>query len=437
MPDNTFVAETKTDKPVQQNQISGFVTDGSGQPLPGASVIEKGTTNGVQTDFDGGFSIKTSKQGATLIVSYIGFVTKEVAANNQTKITIVLTEDISQLDEVVVVGFGSQKASSVVSSVAQVTSAELKIDQRPVTSGYSALIGAVPGLIMSNNNGSPGSTPNISVRGTSTLNDSEMLIIIDNFEGSLSDIDPQTIESVSVLKDASAVSIYGARGANGVLLVTTKKTGKDKKMTVNYNFNTAMQAKPKMPTTLNAIDYMNFQNSIVAGTWDQTFLDLATSGFYPDTNWADELYESNTMQQSHNLSLTGGSQNSGYLMSASYLTQEGLAIGDDKYERLNLRLKIDTDVTDWLTVGANALISNTFDKSVTTITGVGLRGLPFYPVAIDGIYVSSNGNQIGNAVGDAASGSYNTTDTDRINLQLYAKLNLFNCEFSLKKFTKS
>ncbi|MDO7172657.1 SusC/RagA family TonB-linked outer membrane protein [Mariniflexile sp. AS56] len=425
LPTNTKDSENKINEITQQLQLTGVVTDSNGQPLPGANILEKGTSNGVQADFDGNFSIKVSSQKSILVVSYMGFTSKEISINNQKSLTITLEESISTLDEVVVVGFGTQKASTVVSAVSQVTGEQLNVEKRPVTNGYSALIGAVPGLVLSNNNGSPGALPSISVRGTSSLNDNGMLVIIDNFEGSLADIDPQTIESVSVLKDASAVAIYGARGANGVLLVTTKRTGKDKKSSISYNFNSSIQTKPELPTTLNSLEYMEFQNKIVPGTWDQSALDLANSGFYPDTNWADELYENFALQQSHNLTFTGGSENTGYLMSASYLTQDGLAIGDDKYERLNLRLKIDTDITKWLSTGVNALISNTADTNVNSIGSVAVRGLPFFPVkTVDGLWVDNGtSNSETNHVANAASGSFNKSDTDRINLQLYAKLN--------------
>lgn len=425
----------------QKQQISGTVTDANGQPIPGVNIVEKGTVNGAQTDFDGVYTLSVSDANAILVASFVGFKTKEVTVGNQTTINITLEEDISQLDEVVVVGFGSQKSSKVVSSVSQVTSKELNVEQRPVTNGYSALIGAVPGLVMSNNNGSPGSVPSIQIRGTSTIGDADdVLIIIDNFEGSLADIDPQNIESVSVLKDASAVAVYGARGANGVLLVTTKKANRNTKTTVSYNTSMSIQSTPRLQQTLNASEYLNFQNSVVANQntifendgddatvasdlpWGQSTLDLAASGFYPDTNWIEETFDDTAMQQSHNITLSGGSENTGFLMSSSYLTQEGLAFGEDKFERFNLRLKIDTDINDWLNVGANALISNRTDKSISIVGGSNARGLPFYPVKTeDGLWVSNGTADGANTVASASSGSFSELDLDRINVQLYAK----------------
>tara|TARA_R110002126_G_scaffold22865_6_gene81100 strand:- start:8772 stop:12236 length:3465 start_codon:yes stop_codon:yes gene_type:complete len=444
----------KEKKPVQkintqaaslQYAISGTVTDADGTPLPGASVLEKGTVNGVQTDFDGNFSMTVTDENAVLEVSYIGFTTKEVAISGQTNINVILQEDTAKLDEVVVVGFGSQKARNVVSSVVQVTNEDLKLEQRPVTNALSSLIGSAPGLVLTNNNGSPGSVPAISIRGTSTIGDADdVLVIIDNFEGDLSDIDPQTIESVSILKDASAVAVYGARGANGVLLVTTKKGSRNTKTTISYNTSTSIQSTPRLQQTLNSSEYFNFQNSVIANEnlirendgdpateafdlpWGQTTLDLAASGFYPNTNWIEEAFQNSASQQSHNLTLSGGSENTSYLMSAGYLSQEGLSVGEDKFERLNLRLKIDTDINDWLNVGANALISNRTDKSVTVIGGSNNRGLPFFPVTtVDGLFVSNGTADGANTVASSSSGSFEEFDLDRINLQLYAKITPF------------
>ncbi|WP_042506095.1 SusC/RagA family TonB-linked outer membrane protein [Algibacter lectus] len=416
--------ESKKTTNYLQQQVKGLITDVNGQPIPGVNIVEKGTTNGVQSDFDGGFFITPSSDNAVLVFSFVGFVTKEVPIGSQTDITVVLAEDIAQLDEVVVVGYGTQNSSKVVSSVVQVTNKELNLEKRPVTNGYSALVGSVPGLVMNNTSGSPGAIPSIQIRGTSTIGDAnDVLVIIDNFEGSLSDINPQDIESVSVLKDASAVAVYGARGANGVLLVTTKKASRNKKTTVSYNMTSSIQTTPRLQQTLNSSQYMAFQNDIAPGTWDENSVSLANSGFYPDTNWIEEIFESSAVQQSHSLTLSGGSENTGYLMTGSYLTQEGLALGEDKFERLNLRLKMDTDINSWLNVGTNTLISNRVDKSVEVVGGTNVRGLPFYPVkSEDDLWVSNGTADGANPVASASSGSFSESDLDRVNVQLYAKI---------------
>ncbi|RTE55088.1 SusC/RagA family TonB-linked outer membrane protein [Arenibacter aquaticus] len=414
---------------VVQFQVSGTIIDTEGMPLPGASIVEKGTSNGTQTDFDGNFDLAVKDQNAVLVVSYLGFSTKEVSLAGQSQLNITLEESAAGLDEVVVVGFGTQKSSKVISAVAQVTNEQLNIEERPVTSVQGALLGAVPGLKGSFGSGSPGATPNLSIRGTSTLNNASLLVIIDGFEGSLTDINPQSIESVSVLKDAAAVAVYGARGANGVLLVTTKNTSRNEKVSVAYNMSNSIQTPSRLPGLLNSMELMEFSN-VAAGEGNEIFgedvLQLARENFYPDTNWADALYKDLAVQQSHNLSIVGGSEKTGYLIGAGYLDQEGLSLGSDEFKRLNLRIKVDTDVTDWLTTGINALISNRKTTSVPIAGSANVRGLPFYPVtSVDGLWVDKGNPGEVNPVAQAASGSFNEVDKDAINLQLYAKIKPF------------
>ncbi len=415
-----------------EKKITGVVTDVNGEPVPGVSVVVAGTTVGTISNTDGKFSLDIPESAKVLQFSFVGMKAQEISIDGKVNFIVVMEDDFVDVDEVVVVGFGTQKSSSVVSSVAQVTTEELNVAKRPVTSGSSALAGAVPGLLVTTSSGAPGANSSLSVRGTSSLNDASLLVIIDNFEGSLADIDPQTIESVSVLKDASAVAIYGARGANGVLLVTTKNTRRDRKTTVTYNFSASVQSKPEMVETVNSLEYMSYHNKINEYwgnevDFNSTVIGYAEAGLYPDTNWADELYQSGALQQSHNLTVTGGSQNTGYLMSASYFSQDGISVGDDYFRRLNLRLKLDTDITDWLTVGANALISNRVDNDVNGTTGVDLRGHPMYPVKTDDGYWVSNGTSSTdyNAVAEATSGSFDKTDLDRTNIQLYTKVKPF------------
>ncbi|MCG9793119.1 SusC/RagA family TonB-linked outer membrane protein [Flavobacterium algicola] len=411
---------------VQQLRVSGVIKDSKGLTLPGANIIEKGTTNGVQTDIDGKFTINVSKPNAVLIVSYIGFKSKEVPVGNQSTVNITLTENQSQdLDEVIIVGYGKTSTKKLTSSVSQITNKELGLSDRPVTNLQSALVGALPGLNGFNSSGSPGSSPTLSIRGNSTLSSGGVLVIVDGFEGSVSDLDPSTVQSVSVLKDASAVAIYGARGANGVLLITTKDTKRNSKLAVNFNSSFSLQTPSTLPTTLNSSQLMNFTNVASPGTYTQENLDLAASGFYPDTNWADELYKNSATQYSNSLSITGGSENSSYLLSASSLSQEGLVIGADQFKRLNLRFKLDTDINSWLTVGTNTLISNKLTNSTPAIGGSDLQGLPFYPVkTADGLWAYKGSSGQANAVAYGDSGSFAENDNDYLNLQLYAKAKL-------------
>jgi len=418
-----MAVELNTTTHALQQQISGVITDANGQPIPGVNVIEKGTTNGAQTDFDGVYTLSVSTPNAVLVASFVGFKTKEIALSNETTLNITLEEDISQLDEVVVVGFGSQNSSKVATSVAQVTSEELGTETRPVTNLSSALVGALPGLNSSNSaGGAPGTNQSFSIRGASSLNPTAALVIIDNFEGTLEDINPQEIETATILKDAAAVAIYGARGANGVLLITTKKTKKSENISVTYNLSQSIQSSPKFADLMTAEEYVKFSNVADSGAFSDEVVALAESGFYPDTQWADELYRSSAAQQSHNLTIKGGSENIGVLMNTGYLDQDGLAIGEDNFKRLNLRLKIDADITDWLEVGTNALITNRVINATDITSGTNLIGSPFYPVtSVDGYYVNNDSGSI-NPIAAAQAGSYNRVSRDNLNIQAYAKI---------------
>ena len=430
---STKIIENK--KIVVQQSINGTVADEDGVPLPGASILEKGTTNGTQTDFDGNFSIEVSDENAVLVVSYLGFATKEILVTEQSTIQITLIEDAAGLDEVVVVGFGTQSSRKVISSVVQVTGEELGVADRPVTNIQAALVGSVPGLRGFNGNGRPGSTPSFAIRGNSSLSDTSILVIIDGFEGSLSDLNPQNIDKVSVLKDAAAVVIYGARGANGVMLITTKSGQRNQKLSVKYNFSGAIQQPSELPGTLSTLELIEFENFAVTGDptgggnpgapYSHAVRDLALSGFYPETVWKNELYNSSADQQEHDLTVQGGSESTSYLINMGYLTQNGLVLGPDSFERLNIRIKLETDINDWLTVGANALISNRVTKSTPADGGNGLLGSPFFPVrTVDGLFVDKGSPGNPNPIGQALSGTFTKSARDAANVQAYIKINL-------------
>jgi len=420
--------QTKTDNIEKVSVlISGKVTDEEGQPLPGVNVQIKGTSIGTVTDIDGNYKITVPDAESVLIFSSIGYLNEEITVGDRSQVDLVMFPDIQSLEEIVVVGYGTQKSSEVVSAISQVSGEDLQVEKRPLTSVQSSLLGSVPGLRGANINGSPGAVPNLSIRGNSTLNSTSPLVIIDGFEGSLTDINPQSIESISVLKDAAAVSVYGARGANGVLLVTTKNTDRNKRITTSYNFSHSVQKSSSLPSLLNSESYMQYVNT-AAGIgneiYDDSSLELARSGFYPETAWAEELYKNSANQQSHNLSVSGGSEKTGYLLSAGYLSQDGLVIGSDNFKRLNLRVKVDTDITDWLTTGVNTLISNRVRTQIPTLGSDNIRGLPFYPVrSEDGLWVDKGTPGEANPVALAASGSFTKADRDAVNMQLYAKIN--------------
>ncbi len=231
-PDNATISNLATQQ--QTSPCKGVVVDTSGEPLVGVSIVVKGTSNGTVSSIDGDFSINNVKEGTRLVVSFIGFSSKEVVWNG-TPLKITLTEDNKTLDEVVVVGFGTQKKENLTGSVAQVKMSDV-LGDRPVTNAAAALQGAMPGLTIGGGTG-PGQSKSFNIRGTLSINGGSPLVLIDNVEGDISLLNPDDIESVSVLKDAASSAIYGARAAGGVILVTTKRPKDKAKLNLNYNFN--------------------------------------------------------------------------------------------------------------------------------------------------------------------------------------------------------
>ncbi|TKG95013.1 SusC/RagA family TonB-linked outer membrane protein [Puteibacter caeruleilacunae] len=414
-----------------QQNIRGKVVDSDGNPIPGVAVVVKGTSDGTVTDLDGNYSLQFEGTDIVLTYSFVGMLTKEVIVDKQTEINVTMTDDVVGLEEVVVVGYGTQMRTKVTGAISQIDNEELEITKRPVTSIQTALVGSLPGVRSTHSNGKPGSTPGFSIRGASSTNSTGVLVIIDGFEGSLNDIDPNSIENISVLKDASAVAVYGARGANGVMLVTTKATNKNDRLSLNYSYNHSIQTPQTLPKTVNSLQYMQIMNEAQINdgldpenvAYSQDLLDLAASGFYPETIWPEEMYDSDAGQQSHNLTVSGGTGNTGYLINTSYLKQNGLVIGADDFKRLNLRIKLDTEINDWLSLGTNVLLANRVTNSTPSDGGNNLRGLPFFPVKTDeGEWVYKGGGGGINSIASAASGTYSKQQRDALNVQLYAKV---------------
>lgn len=366
----------------EQKAITGIVKDSQGEPVIGASVLEKGTTNGTITDMEGNFSLSVLP-GATLVVSYIGYQTREIKVVKGKSYNITLKEDTEVLDEVVVVGFGTQKKVNLTGSVGIATSEEL--ESRPVTSATQALQGLVPGLQISTNSGELDKNMDINIRGTGTIGEGSSgspLILIDGMEGDLNTVNPQDIENISVLKDAAASSIYGSRAPFGVILVTTK-SGSKGRMSVNYNNSFRVSRPINMPDMMDSYTFANFMNSAslnqgggmiysedlmkkmidwqIAGNgsigglmassngqWGKPDYDPFTTA-WANTNWYDEVYKESTFSQEHNVSLNGGSEKVSYYASFNYLDQGGLLkAGNDGMHRYNTTAKINVDLTDWL-----------------------------------------------------------------------------------------
>lgn len=368
----------ETQEVVQQKgrAITGVVTDKTGEGLIGVSVSVKNSKIGTVTDLDGKFSIDLPDNSNTLVVSYVGYVTKEVVPEMDNTINVVLEENNQLLDEVVVVGFGTQKKVNLTGSVASINFSDQALSC-PVTNVSTALAGLSSGVQVMQGSGQPGSDgATIRIRGTGTLNNSDPLVIIDGIEGLLDAVNPQDIESVSVLKDAASSAIYGARAANGVILVTTKK-GKEGRLNVNYSGRFSF-AKPTnlIDMVSNYADYMEWLNESFTNIgqnihFSQNTIDLwrekskDPNGVnehgvpnyiaYPNTDWQSSLFENNVIND-HNVSVNGGSDKIRFLLSAGYLNNPGL-VENTGISRYSMRANLEADITNWLKVGTRTFAS--------------------------------------------------------------------------------
>lgn len=336
------------------NRISGTVVS-NGEPVIGASVMVKNSSVGAATDIDGNFTIQAADD-AVLVVSAIGYQTKEVAVNGASTLNISLEESSTLLEDAVVVGYGVQKKVNLTGAVASVSTEEL--EGKPIANVLEGLQGTTPGLVIQQGASTPGGSPTLNIRGYNTMNDNNPLVIIDGIEGSLSNLNPQDIDQISILKDASSTAIYGSRASNGVVLVTTKK-GAAGQVSVNYDLSYGLQQPTALPTVVDSWIYAELYNEAAVNSGRSTkFTAEDIAGFRnggTNVKWINELYKSYASQQSHNLSVTGGTKTLSYMASLGFLDQNSLFKGPGYgYNRYNGRLNIQHQVNDRLTVGATA-----------------------------------------------------------------------------------
>lgn len=367
----------------QDNKITGTVLDPTGMPVIGANIMIKGTTNGTITDMDGKFSLDVPK-GATLVVTYVGYTNQEISVGNQKKLSITLREDSEALDELVVVGYSTQKKVNLTGSVSTV-SFDDKLTSRPVTDVSQMLNGASPGLQIMQSSGEPNAESfSYNIRGVGTLNSSSPLILVDGMEQSISMVNPSDIASVSILKDAASCAIYGNRGANGVILITTK-SGSDGKISISYDGTVSYNEPFKIIHTISDyVPYMKLMNESAnnlgnSDIFSQSSIDLweaanadpngtSASGYpnyvaYPNTDWWDEIYTKQWMQK-HSISLNGKEKKTGYSMSFSYIDNPGV-VKKTGYQRYMGRVNLYSDITDWLRVGTRTW-GNVTDRDVSS-----------------------------------------------------------------------
>lgn len=367
---------------VQQSgaTVSGIVSSESGDPLIGVSVVLKGSTVGTFTDMDGNYKLALPSEGGTLVFTYLGFTTKEVKAGNEAILNVILHEESEILSEVVVVGYGVQKKINLTGAVSAVSSE--KLANRANGSLSTSLSGLSTGLSVSQGSGNPGSEDvNFTIRGAGSFNNSSPMILIDGVQASMNDINPDDVENISVLKDGSSASIYGARAANGVILVTTKK-GSKKASKITYSNLFATQkpvTKLKLmsdtPTWMEWHNTAQLNNDVNASVWYSDYLidtwRAANSnpygvdnGYgipnwmaYPNTDWSKEMFKS-TFFQRHNLSVSGGSENSSYLLSLGYQDNPG-TLKNTGQERFNIRINAESTVAKILTFGTQTYLAKT------------------------------------------------------------------------------
>lgn len=436
--------EKKKEIVALQNMVSGVVTGQDGLPLPGVNVVIKGTNNGTQTDFDGKYDLQVN-QGDVLVFSYIGLITKEVIVSTNTIIDVVLAEDASTLDEVIVVAYGVARKSSYTGSITQISATD--IETRPVTNVLTALDGAAPGVRLTPANGQPGSSPTIRVRGIGSINaSSSPLIIVDGvqFTGNFSNLNPNDIASLSILKDAASTSLYGSRAANGVILITTKKGKKGSKDTFTFDVSQGVTTRGIQEyDRVSATEYYPLMwealrnNFSITGSTpiaeanqmasDQIFSNLGINPFnvpndqivlpdgslnpaasllYPDDlDWQDLLIRTG-FRSGLNFSYSGASEKTDYFASIGYLKEDGYLIKSD-FERITGRINVNSQLKKWFKTGLNLSLATSTSNNASDGTSSGSvnpfnvsRSIaPIYPVFLHNqttgaFLLDSQGNRI-------------------------------------------
>ena len=367
--------------------ITGKVTDDNGEGLPGATIIVKDAGDGTITNVDGTFKldIEEGTLPAILIVSFVGYKSKEVLVTDQTQVNVTLETDISALEEVVVVGYGQQKRSNLTGSVSSVKVENL--ENRPVIRLDQALQGMSSGVFVSKGGGAPGASPTIHIRGVGSINNTDPLWIIDGVRmapGNHFNLDD--VESIEILKDAASSAIYGAAAAHGVILVTTKR-GKEGKTQISYKSSFAKVNPIRLPTLLGSEDFVNYkkQSRINAGqnpepSWDN---------WEHDTDWINAFYDGSGFSHYHDFSVAKGTESSNFYLSFGYDDEEGILI-DNNFERFSMRLNSDLDLAKWITIGERVLLSRVSENPIDNFNEDYNGAIPYRSIPIMPIYDETN-----------------------------------------------
>ncbi|MFZ5972847.1 MAG: SusC/RagA family TonB-linked outer membrane protein [Bacteroidota bacterium] len=439
----------------QERTVSGKVTSAEdGSAIPGVNVVLKGTTTGTTTDADGGYRLSVPSSGGTLVFSFIGLETKEVAIGERTTVDVALGMDVTQLSEVVVVGYGTQTRKELAGSIASISGGDIALT--PVQSFEQALGGRAPGVNVTTPNGVLNNPPVIRIRGVNSISLSSFpLVVIDGIptftdnqsqnsasNNPLSSVNPADIESIEVLKDASAAAIYGSRASAGVILITTKK-GKKGRSSVNFDSWFGFTQPFRLVDLLDADQYLEIKNegAANAGLAPQFFRNQDANGNDINTNWYDYVYRTGTAY-SNNVNISGGTESTNYFLSVGRTDQEGM-IKANSFERTNARLNLDNTVNDWIKIGTNVSYTNSLNAAPNTgsLSGQafntsGIARLAFVTAPIvapylnDGSYNIASNNQVGRLNNLQQVGFTNpeflvnenkmTSETNQIQASIYA-----------------
>ena len=438
--DSILLFYTKPQKKVEGNVIRGIVKDDVGFPLMGAGVLVKGTTRGCVSDLDGNYVIE-AQPGDILVFTSLGFADQEVKVGSTREINVDMATDIHLLEEVVVVGYGTQKKVNLTGAVSMIGSKEMSA--RPISDAVSGLQGLLPGVTIVSPSGQPGATNStIRVRGVGTIGNANPLVLIDGVEGDMSSINPDDIESISVLKDAASAAIYGARAANGVLLVTTKKLkGAEKSFTsVSLGAYVGMQTPTRLPEMCNALEFMELDNEArrnigVPIAWQDDDIQKVKDGSDPnhfaDTDWLGAVLNKFAPQQNYSLNVNGSMGKSSYMLSYRYFDQKGLTIGSSTgNKRHNVRVKLNTNFFDRINLNSNISYTNNSIKSpVNSLSSGGgaiynaMRIAPYAPIKYtDGTWAYGGGNT--NPVAILEDGGYTNTKSDEVSITEVLKVDI-------------
>ena len=408
----------------QQKSISGKVTDSSGGPLPGVSVVVKGTTTGVITDMDGKYTLAKVPENATLKFSFVGMKTQDVAVNGKININVILLEETVGIEEVVAIGYGTVKKVNLTGSVESIDGTLLA--SQPIAQTSQALTGLAPGLTAIQSSGQPGDdNATLRIRGVGSISASnDPLVLIDGVEGDINSVDANDIENISVLKDAASAAIYGSRASNGVLLVTTKRA-KNNKMSVNYRNYFGWQKPTDLPKFVGALDYLKYSGATQSVIDNYTTNMKTNPDLYPDTDWVNLLFSESGLQQYHNLSVNGGSEKIKSIASLSYVNQGGNIVNYN-FERYNGRFNSDLKFSEKFDVNFDL----SFNKSIAKAPYDNLTSIVYNAFSIPPIYVArysdgtwGDGFSGGQPISIVNDGGYSNTYSNYFRGVLRANLN--------------